>query len=54
MAGIRFFLELATSEMEEIEYEFKAKIDLKGAEPTIRLNEKGKLDLGRFKNAAEA
>ena len=53
IAGIRFFLELATSELEDIEYEFTAKIDLKGTDPTIRLKETGKLDLGRFRNAAE-
>jgi LEA14-like dessication related protein len=46
LAGIRMVTELMNQPGEKLEYEFKAKLDLGGFQPSIRIAEKGDLDLG--------
>jgi hypothetical protein len=46
LAGIRFVTELMNQPEQALEYEFKAKLDLSGFHPSIRMAEKGDLDLG--------
>ena len=46
LAGIRFVGDMMQSQGEPIAYEFKAKLDLGGLYPSIRISESGELDLG--------
>jgi len=46
LAGIRFVGDMMQSKGESLEYEFKAKLDLGGLYPSIRISESGELDLG--------
>lgn len=45
LAGIRFIGDMMHSQGESLEYEFKAKLDLGGIYPTIRISEKGDLNM---------
>lgn len=45
LAGIRFVSELMNEPGQALEYEFKAKLDLGGFYPSIRITEVGDLDL---------
>ena len=45
LAGIRFVSELMNQSEQALEYEFKAKLDLGGLYPSIRITEVGNLDL---------
>ena len=47
MAGIRFIAETMSSGIDELEYEFEAKLDLSGTDPTIRFSETGSINLGK-------
>jgi LEA14-like dessication related protein len=45
LAGIRFVGDMMQSEGGPIEYEFKAKLDLGGLHPSIRVRESGEINL---------
>jgi len=45
LAGIRFVGDMMGAEEESLEYEFKAKLDLGGLYPSIRIKESGEFDL---------
>ncbi len=45
LAGIRFVGDMMQSRGEPVEYEFKAKLDLGGLYPSIRVSEKGEINL---------
>ncbi len=45
LAGIRFVTNLMQEQRDTFEYEFKAKLDLGGLYPSIRVKEKGNIDL---------
>jgi LEA14-like dessication related protein len=45
LAGIRFIGDMMQSQGESLEYEFKAKLDLGGLYPSIRISEKGDIKL---------
>ena len=44
--GIRFIGDMMGSPAENLEYEFKAKLDMGGLFPAIRISEKGYLNMG--------
>jgi len=46
LAGIRFIGDMMQSQGESLEYEFKAKLDLSGLYPSIKIRETGAFDLG--------
>lgn len=46
LTGIRFLGDMMQKQGETLEYEFKAKLDLGGLYPSIRISEKGHFDLG--------
>ncbi len=48
LAGIRFVGDMMQSQRESMEYEFKAKLDLGGLYPSIRVRESGKIDMGNM------
>ena len=52
LAGIRFVSELMKQPGQSLEYEFKAKLDLGGFYPSIRISESGNLDFGGNRSAA--
>jgi LEA14-like dessication related protein len=45
LAGVRFVTNLMQEQRDTFEYEFKAKLDLGGLYPSIRVKEKGNIDL---------
>ena len=45
LAGIRFVGDMMGSQEERLEYAFKAKLDLSGLHPSIRIKESGEFDL---------
>ncbi|PID39442.1 MAG: hypothetical protein CR984_07005 [Proteobacteria bacterium] len=45
LSGIRFFANLVQNRRERITYELAAKLDPGGLRPTIRVSEKGEIDL---------
>ncbi len=45
LAGIGFLMDMVNSPEETFEYEFTAKLDLAGLQPSIRVSETGQLDL---------
>jgi LEA14-like dessication related protein len=45
LAGIRFVGDMMQSQGESVEYEFKAKLDLGGLYPSIRVRESGEINL---------
>ncbi len=45
LAGVRFVTNLMQEQHDTFEYEFKAKLDLGGLYPSIRVKEKGNIDL---------
>jgi len=45
LAGIRFISDMMHTQGESLEYEFKAKLDMGGVYPTIRVSEKGDINL---------
>jgi len=45
LAGIRFVTDLMQEQRDTFEYEFKAKLDLGGLYPSIRVKEKGDINL---------
>jgi LEA14-like dessication related protein len=45
LSGIRFFADLMQNQRERIAYELTAKLDPGGLRPTIRISEKGEIDL---------
>lgn len=51
LAGIRFVSDLMNQPNQALEYEFKAKLDLGGFYPSIRISEKGDLDLSGTQSA---
>lgn len=48
LAGIRFIGDMMGSPEENLEYEFKAKLDMGGLFPAIRISEKGNLNMGGY------
>jgi LEA14-like dessication related protein len=46
LAGIRFVGDMMNSPGESLNYEFKAKLDLGGLYPSLKISETGKLNLG--------
>lgn len=46
LTGIRFVTNTMQQQKESFEYEFKAKLDLGGLYPSIRVKEKGDINLG--------
>jgi LEA14-like dessication related protein len=46
LAGIQFVRDMMNSPGEPLNYEFKARLDLGGLYPSLRISETGKLDLG--------
>jgi LEA14-like dessication related protein len=46
LAGIRFIGDMMGAAEESLEYEFKAKLDLGGIYPSIRISETGHINLG--------
>jgi hypothetical protein len=44
LSGIRFIADLTRQQNEPFEYEFKAKLDLAGFHPSLRISETGTLD----------
>ena len=46
LSGIRFITDMAKQQNEPFEYEFKAKLDVGGLYPSLRISETGTLDLG--------
>lgn len=46
LAGIRLFGDLMQANNEALDYEFEAKLDVGGVFPSLRVSERGKLDLG--------
>lgn len=46
LAGISFIRDMMGEPMDALDYEFNAKLDLGGFYPSIRISEKGTLDLG--------
>ena len=46
LAGIRFIGDMVNSRGEALEYEFKAKLDMGGLYPAIRISETGNLNMG--------
>lgn len=46
LSGLRFISGMVRKPGEAVEYEFKAKLDLGGIYPSIRLSEKGELNMG--------
>lgn len=47
LAGIRFIGDMMDREDQDIDYEFKAKLDLGGLYPSIRISETGNFNTGR-------
>jgi hypothetical protein len=47
LAGIRFVGDMMQERGESVEYEFKAKLDLGGLYPSIRVSERGEINLSR-------
>lgn len=45
LQGVRLFADLIESNGESLDYEFKAKLDLAGLNPTVRVSETGSLNL---------
>lgn len=45
LAGIRFVNEMMRTKGDTLDYEFKAKLDLSGLYPSIRIREKGEINL---------
>ena len=54
LAGIRFLGDMMNSGGESLKYEFKAKLDLGGIHPSIRVSESGEIKLGGSGEPAEA
>ena len=54
LAGIRFLGDMMDSQGESLTYEFKAKLDLGGLYPSIRVSESGEIRLGSSGKPAEA
>ena len=54
IAGIRFLGDMMDSQGEALEYEFKAKLDLGGLHPSIRVSESGQIKLGQSGKPSEA
>jgi LEA14-like dessication related protein len=46
LAGIRFVGDMMQSRNENLEYEFRAKLDLGGLYPSIKVKETGEINLG--------
>jgi LEA14-like dessication related protein len=46
LQGVRLFADLVESHGQTLDYEFKAKLDLSGLNPTVRISETGSLNLG--------
>lgn len=53
LAGIRFLGDMMNAEGESLEYEFRAKLDLGGIYPSIRVSESGEIRLGKSGRPAE-
>ncbi|MBT8059615.1 MAG: LEA type 2 family protein [Xanthomonadales bacterium] len=47
LAGIRFVGDMMQERGESVEYEFKAKLDLGGLYPSIRVSERGEINLSK-------
>lgn len=45
LSGLRLFTEMMGQQKSELEFAFNAKLDLGGLAPSIRVSEKGRLDL---------
>ena len=54
LAGIRFVGDMMNAGSESLAYEFKAKLDLGGIYPSIRVSESGEITLGKSGKSAEA
>jgi len=54
LAGIRFVSDMVQSEGESVEYEFKAKLDLGGLYPSIKVKEKGDINLNSRNNPGKS
>jgi len=54
LAGIRFVSEMVQSEGGSVEYEFKAKLDLGGLYPSIKVREKGDINLDGRNNPGKS
>jgi LEA14-like dessication related protein len=54
LAGIRFLGDMMNNQGESLKYEFKAKLDLGGIYPSIRVSESGEIMLGQSVKSAEA
>jgi len=53
LAGIRLIGDMMNSPDEELEYEFKAKLDLSGLYPSINIRETGAFDLNKGRTGAD-
>ena len=51
LAGVRFVTNMMQSQHESFEYEFKAKLDLGGLYPSIRIKETGNINLNNMGTA---